>query len=61
MKCPHCTEDDTPQLELLRREQDRAAAPGNKVATYLCNTCARTFRVHEPKQEEAREPASPTR
>lgn len=60
MKCPHCTEDDVPQLELLRVEQDRSAAPGNKVETYFCNTCARKFRVKKPK-EEVSEPTRSTR
>lgn len=49
------------QLELLRREQDRGAAPGNKIATYVCNTCARMFRVHESKEGEPSEPTRPTR
>jgi hypothetical protein len=52
MKCPHCTEEDTPQLELLRLEQDKGAAPGHFIATYFCNTCARKFRVRRPKAEE---------
>lgn len=53
MKCPYCKEEMARQLELLRREQDRGAAPGNMLATYICNTCAKTFRIKEPKDGQS--------
>lgn len=51
VKCPHCQNEDSDQLEKLITTVEHSPSGTRKFIKFLCSCCSKTFNVLEVKEK----------